>query len=72
VKLLWNMLFVELVEGTLFGELAKVVGDWLWHNGRIGSMSDVGLGCSDSIVVGKVNDMMENIADGEEPIAWCG
>jgi hypothetical protein len=53
VELLGDMLFVELVEGMLFGELAKVTGDWLWRNGRIGSVPEVGLGCSDSVVVQK-------------------
>jgi hypothetical protein len=66
------MLFVELVEGVLFRELAKVPGDWLWCNDRIGSMLEVGLGCSDSVVVEKVKDRMHNIAGDEEPIAWCG
>jgi hypothetical protein len=44
-ELLGNMLFVEQVEGTLFGELAKVVGDWLWRNGWIGSMPEARHGC---------------------------
>jgi uncharacterized membrane protein YeaQ/YmgE (transglycosylase-associated protein family) len=63
---------VELVEGMIFGELAKVVGDWLWRNDRIGIMPEVWLGCSDSVVAEKMKDRMENIAGGEEPIAWCG
>jgi hypothetical protein len=66
------MLFMELVEGMLFGELAKVVGDWLWGNGRISSMPEVVLVCSDSVVVEKEKDRMENIAGGDEPIAWYG
>jgi hypothetical protein len=66
------MLFVELVDGMLFGELVKVAGDWLWRNGRIGSMPEVGFGCSYSVVLKKVKDRMENIAGGDEPIAWCG
>jgi hypothetical protein len=53
----------------LFEELIKVVGDWLWHNGGIGRMPEVELGCSDSVVVEKLNDRMENITGGEEPIA---
>jgi hypothetical protein len=72
VELLGYMLFVELVEGMLFRELVKVAGDWLWHNGRIGSMLEVELECSDSVMVEKEKDRMENIAGGEEPIAWCG
>jgi hypothetical protein len=35
VELLGYILFVELVESMLFGEFAKVAGDWLCHNGRI-------------------------------------
>jgi hypothetical protein len=72
VELLGYILFVELVEGMLFGELVNVAGDWLWRNGRIGSMPKVELECSDSVVVEKVKDKMENLAGGEEPIAWCG
>jgi hypothetical protein len=72
VELMGDMLFVELAEGMLFRELAKLVRDWLWHNGRIRSMMEVGLGCSDSVVVEKAKDRMENIAGGEEQIAWCG
>jgi hypothetical protein len=56
----------------LFEELVKVADDWLWRNGRIGSMLEVGLGCSDSVVVKKMKDMMENVAGGEKLIAWCG
>jgi hypothetical protein len=58
--------------GTLFEELAKVAGDWLWHNGRIDSMPDVGFGCSGRVAVEEATDRMKNIAGGEEPIAWCG
>jgi hypothetical protein len=60
-----------LVEGTLFMELTKVEDGWLCHSGRIGSMPEVGFDCFDKLVVKKVNDRMENIAGGEEPIAWC-
>jgi hypothetical protein len=42
---------VELVEGTLFKELAKVAGDWLWRNGRIGSTLEVGFGYSGRVAV---------------------
>jgi hypothetical protein len=35
-------------------------------------MLEVGLGCSDSVVVKKMKDMMENVAGGEKLIAWCG
>jgi hypothetical protein len=40
--------------------------------GRIGSMSEVELGYSDSVVVEKAKDKMENIASDLEPITWCG
>jgi hypothetical protein len=32
---------VEVVEDMLSVELADVVDGWLWHNGRIDSMSEV-------------------------------
>jgi hypothetical protein len=53
----------------LFAELTKVEDDWLWHNGRIGSMSEVGFGCFGKLAVEEAKDKMENIAGGEEPIA---
>jgi hypothetical protein len=52
-------------------ELAKVERDWLWHNGRIGSMSKIGFDYFGKLVVEKVKDRMENNAGGAEPIAWC-
>jgi hypothetical protein len=71
MELLWNTLFVELVEGLLCKELAMVVGDWLWHCGRIGSMPEVGFWCFGRVVVEKMKDWMKSIADGGGPIAWC-
>jgi hypothetical protein len=65
------MLSVELGEGILFVELANVEGGWLWRNGRIDSMPEVGFGCFDKLVVEKANDRMGCIIGGEEPIAWC-
>jgi hypothetical protein len=59
---------VVLLEGMLFAELAKVDDEWLWYNGRIGSMLEVGFG---KLVV-EAKDRMENIADDAGPIAWCG
>jgi hypothetical protein len=35
----------------LFAKLTKVEDDWLWHNGRIGSMPEVGFGCFRRLVV---------------------
>jgi hypothetical protein len=64
------MLFVKLEEGMLFEELMKVAGNWLWRNGRIGSMSKVGFEFSGRVAVEEVNDRMESIAGGGG-IAWC-
>jgi hypothetical protein len=63
---------VVLTEGTLFVQLTLVEDDWLWHNGRIDSMLEVGFGYFGKLAVERTNDMMENIVGGEEPIAWCG
>jgi hypothetical protein len=51
-------------------ELTKVEDDWLWHNGRIGSMIEVVFGCFGKLAVEKVKDRMYSIASGEEPSAW--
>jgi hypothetical protein len=63
---------MALMEGMLFVELAKVEDGWLWRNGRIGSMQEVGFGCFDKPVVEKAKDRMGNIAGGGKPIARCG
>jgi hypothetical protein len=55
----------------LFAKLTKVEDDWLWHNGRIGSMPEVGFGGFRRLVV-EAKDRMENIAGDAESIAWCG
>jgi hypothetical protein len=68
VKLLEDMLFVELTEGILFEKLVKITGDWLWRNGRIGSMPEVGFGCSGKVAVEEEKDMMKNIAGGGGPL----
>jgi hypothetical protein len=65
------MLFVELAEGTLFGELAKVTHDWLWRNDMTGSRLELGLGCLNKFVV-ETRSKMENIAGGGESNAWYG
>jgi hypothetical protein len=65
------MLFVELVEGTLFKELAKVASDWLWRNGRIGSTLEVGFGYSGRVAVEEKKDRMKSIVSGGGPVAWC-
>jgi hypothetical protein len=66
------MLSTELAEGLLPMELAKVTGGWLWRNGRIDNMPEVGLGCFGRLVVKKMKDRIGNITGGEGPIAWCG
>jgi hypothetical protein len=58
-------------EGMLFVELVKVEDGWLWCNGRIGGIPEVGFGCFDKLVVEKAKDRTGSIVDGEEPIAWC-
>jgi hypothetical protein len=64
-----GMWFVVLGEGMLFAELMMVDDYWLWHNGRIGSMPEVGFDCFDRVVVEEGKDRMENIIGSEEPIA---
>jgi hypothetical protein len=51
-------------------ELVKVVGDWLWHNGKIDSMSELGPGWLDGFVVEITKGKMASIGDEVEPIAW--
>jgi hypothetical protein len=63
------MLSVEQEKGMLSVELAEVGGSWLWHNGMIDSMPEVGLGCFDVFVVKKVKDRMMSIASGWESTA---
>jgi hypothetical protein len=56
----------------LFGELAEVVGDWLWHNDRTGNKAVLGLGCFGRLVVECVKGRIDNIVRGGEPITWRG
>jgi hypothetical protein len=49
----------------------KVASDWLWCNGRIGSMPEVGFGCSGRVAVEEAKDRMTNVVGGEGPISWC-
>jgi hypothetical protein len=60
---------VALLENKLFVELAKVVGDWLWHSGMIGNKPGLGLGCFGTLVVKSVKGRMESIAGDGESIA---
>jgi hypothetical protein len=50
-------------------KLAKVVDDWLWHNGRIDNMPAVCLDCFGKFVIERVGHRMENIAGSAGPIA---
>jgi hypothetical protein len=50
----------------------KVASDWLWCNGRIGSMPEVGFGCSSRVAVEEAKDRMTNVVGGEGSISWCG
>jgi hypothetical protein len=52
-------------------EMANIEDDWLWRNDMTGSMLGVGFGCYDRIGVENAKGKMENIAGGEELIAWC-
>jgi hypothetical protein len=61
--------FVELLEGMSSAELAEAMDDWLWRNGRIDNMSEVGLGYFGKLVVERAKDTMKNIASSEGPIA---
>jgi hypothetical protein len=74
-ELLDDMLSVELAEGILSVELVEgmlSVDDWLWRNGRIHNMAEVGIGYFGKLVVEREKDTMENIAGSEGPIAWYG
>jgi hypothetical protein len=55
------MLFVVLQEGMLFGELAEVVGGWLWRNDMIGNKLELGLGCFGRLAVEKAKGRVESI-----------
>jgi hypothetical protein len=71
VKLLGDMLSVELTEGMLSMELVGVEDVWLWRSDMIDSIPEVGLGCFGVFIVEKVKDMMVSIAGGWEYTAWC-
>jgi hypothetical protein len=70
--LLEDILSVELAEGMLSVEQAKVADDWLWHNGRIDNIPKVGFSCFGKLELERAKDRMEIIAGSEGPIAWCG
>jgi hypothetical protein len=57
---------------VVLAELVKVENDWLWRNGKIGSMPEVGFDYFGKLAMEEMNDRMKNIAGGKEPIAWCG
>jgi hypothetical protein len=66
VRLVDGMLSVEMEEGMLSMELARDADDCVWCSGRVDSMSEVGLGLFDRLVLEKVKDKMGNINCGEE------
>jgi hypothetical protein len=49
-------------------ELAKVADDWLWRNGMIDNMVEVGLGCFGKLVMERANDRIGNMAGGGGPL----
>jgi hypothetical protein len=67
-----GMLFVELVEGRLFVELVKAVGDWLWCSDRIGNRPELDLDCLDNSTMGGKKGKMENTSCEMKAIALCG
>jgi hypothetical protein len=56
----------------LFLELVKVVGDWLWRNGRFDNMSELGPSYLDGFMAEIAKDRMACIGGEGEPIMWCG
>jgi hypothetical protein len=58
------MLSVEVGEGMLSVELAKIADDWMRRSGRIDNMPKVGLGWFDKFVLEKAKDKMRNIGGG--------
>jgi hypothetical protein len=52
---------VELADGMLSVELAKAMGGWLWHNGKIDNMPKLGPGYLDGFVTEIAKDKMESI-----------
>jgi hypothetical protein len=71
VELLEGMLFVELGQGMLSEELVKAVDGWMWHNGMIGIMPEVGFDCFGVFVVERSKDRMLSITGGWESTSWC-
>jgi hypothetical protein len=53
-------------------ELVKVDDGWWWRSGMLGNMLEVGFGYFGRLGLNNADGRMENIADGVEPIAWCG
>jgi hypothetical protein len=63
---------VELVEGMSSTEVVDAADGWLWHSGKIDSMSEVVLDWFGRVVVMKrAKDKMVSTG-GEGSIAWCG
>jgi hypothetical protein len=68
--LVFDRWFAGLVEGTLFVELVKVVGDWLVRNDRIGNKLELGLGYLGEFGMGRAKDKMESIDGEADPLLW--
>jgi hypothetical protein len=66
------MLFVVVLGGRSFVELAKVRDGWGWRSGMIGSMLKVGSGNFGMFVLDNAKVIMRNVVVCLEPIAWCG
>jgi hypothetical protein len=56
----------------LFGELAEVVGGWLWRNDMIGNKLELGLGCFGRLAVEKAKGRVESIGGwgGAQCMVW--
>jgi hypothetical protein len=72
VEVLGDMLPVVLVKGMLSMGLMKVGDGWLRCSAKIGSMSEVGLGCFGVFEVETVRDRMVSIVGGWESTTWYG
>jgi hypothetical protein len=48
------------------------VGGWLWCNGIIGNMLEIGFGNFGMLVLDNAEGRMGNVAGDAEPIAWYG
>jgi hypothetical protein len=72
VRLLGDMVSMDMMGGMLFVELTEVAVGWLWRNGMTNSMPEVELGLFDKLVVEKARDKMESIAGDGGSNTQCG